>query len=57
MDENTYEAVKEGVKESLEWDIAQQRVEQDYAWIYRAFYEGTKDAIREAIDKGKLKIN
>lgn len=44
-----YEAVKDGVTEILSKQIAQEQLDNGYAWMYKAVYEGT----REAMEKNK----
>jgi hypothetical protein len=57
MEENkTYDGIKDGIRESMQFDINQQSIEIGFAWIHNAIKEGTKEAITEAINNGKIKI-
>ena len=50
IDKDTlYRAVNDAVSEILSKQIAQEQLENGYGWMYKAIYEGT----REAMEKNK----
>ena len=54
--ETLYGGVRDGIINILSTEFRQQQIERGYAWIYDAIKEGTREAIAEAIEKGKLKL-
>lgn len=51
-----YEAIQEAIVGVLSDQIAQQQIEIGDAWVWDAIRQGTKEAISEAINEGKIEI-